>query len=84
VIEQGEQAPDFEPPDKDGEQVRLPELRGKPVVVYFYPKADTLGCTTQACGVRDHIADYAHAGATVLGVSPDPQAKVKRLHESTR
>jgi peroxiredoxin Q/BCP len=49
--------------------------------VYFYPKADTPGCTTQACGVRDHRADYARAGATVLGISPDPVAKVKKFHD---
>ena len=81
VIEPGEQAPDFELPDQDGEPVTLSSLRGKPVVLYFYPKADTPGCTTQACGVRDHGGDYAVAGATVLGVSPDPVAKVKRFHD---
>jgi len=52
--------------------VSLSGLRGQTVVLYFYPKADTPGCTTQACGVRDHRADYAQAGAVVLGVSPDP------------
>ncbi len=81
MINQGEQAPDFELPNQDGEPVKLSGLRGKPVVVYFYPKADTPGCTTQACGVRDHRADYLAAGATVLGISPDPVAKVKRFHE---
>jgi thioredoxin-dependent peroxiredoxin len=81
MIEPGDQAPDFELPDQDGNPVKLSGLRGKPVVVYFYPKADTPGCTTQACGVRDHRADYAAAGATVLGVSPDPVAKVKKFHD---
>jgi peroxiredoxin Q/BCP len=81
MIEQGQEAPDFELPDQDGKQVKLSSLRGAPVVLYFYPKADTPGCTTQACGVRDHRADYATAGATVLGVSPDPVAKVKRFHD---
>jgi peroxiredoxin Q/BCP len=81
VIEQGDEAPDFELPDQDGRAVKLSDLRGRPVVLYFYPKADTPGCTTQACGVRDHRADYARAGAVVLGVSPDPVAKVKRFHE---
>ncbi|MFZ1155837.1 MAG: thioredoxin-dependent thiol peroxidase [Solirubrobacteraceae bacterium] len=81
MIEQGEQAPDFELPDQDGQPVRLSDLRGKPTVVYFYPKADTPGCTTQACGVRDHNADYARAGAVVLGISPDPVVKVKRFHD---
>jgi thioredoxin-dependent peroxiredoxin len=81
VIEPGEQAPDFELPDQDGRAVKLSDLRGQPVVVYFYPKADTPGCTTQACGVRDNQRAYAAAGAQVLGVSPDPVAKVKKFHE---
>jgi peroxiredoxin Q/BCP len=81
VIEPGQPAPDFELPDQDGEPVKLSELRGEPVVLYFYPKADTPGCTTQACGVRDRRADYAEAGATVLGVSPDPVAKVKKFYD---
>lgn len=81
MIEHGQQAPDFELPDQVGRAVTLADLRGKPVVVYFYPKADTPGCTTQACGVRDHNADYASLGAVVLGISPDPVAKVKRFHD---
>jgi thioredoxin-dependent peroxiredoxin len=81
MIEQGQQAPDFELPDQDGRVVKLSDFRGEPAVVYFYPKADTPGCTTQACGVRDHRADYAAAGAIVLGISPDQVAKVKKFHE---
>jgi peroxiredoxin Q/BCP len=81
VIEPGEKAPDFVLPDQDGRELRLEDFRGKPVVLYFYPKAATPGCTTQACGVRDHQADYAKSGAIVLGVSPDPVAKVKKFHE---
>jgi len=81
VIEAGDAAPDFELPDQDGRPVRLEDFRGQRVVVYFYPKADTPGCTTQACGVRDRKADYAQAGAVVLGVSPDPVAKVQKFHE---
>ena len=81
MIKLGDQPPDFELPDQDGRTVKLSDLRGKPVVVYFYPKADTPGCTTQACGVRDHEADYGAAGAVVLGVSPDPVTKVKRFHD---
>jgi peroxiredoxin Q/BCP len=81
MIETGEQAPDFELPDQDGNLVRLSDLRGKRVVLYFYPKADTPGCTTQACGIRDHRADYDAAGAVVLGVSPDPVKKVKAFRD---
>ena len=61
--------------------MKLSDFRGQPVVVYFYPKASTPGCTVQACGVRDHRPDYEQAGAVVLGVSPDPVAKVKKFHD---
>jgi peroxiredoxin Q/BCP len=81
VIEPGDKAPDFELPDQDGRAVKLGDFAGQMVVLYFYPKADTPGCTTQACGVRDHQPDYAETGAVVLGVSPDPVAKVKKFHE---
>jgi peroxiredoxin Q/BCP len=80
MIEAGQEAPDFTLPDQDGEPVTLSSLRGGPVVLYFYPKANTPGCTTQACGIRDHSADYDAAGATVLGVSPDPVKDVKKFH----
>jgi peroxiredoxin Q/BCP len=81
MIEQGETAPDFELPDQDGRAVKLSDFRGQRVVVYFYPKADTPGCTTQACGVRDNRTAYSAAGVTVLGVSPDRVARVKKFHE---
>jgi peroxiredoxin Q/BCP len=81
MLEPGDKAPDFELPDQDGRIVRLGDFRGERVVVYFYPKADTPGCTTQACGVRDHVGEYDAAGAVVLGVSPDPVAKVKKFHD---
>jgi len=81
VLEPGDIAPDFELPDQDGRAVKLSDFRGTPVVLYFYPKADTPGCTTQACGVRDHHGDYAKFGATVMGVSPDSVEQVKRFHE---
>jgi thioredoxin-dependent peroxiredoxin len=71
MIEAGGLAPDFTLSDQDGDQVSLSSLRGRWVVLYFYPKADTPGCTTQACGVRDHTADYEAANAVVLGISPD-------------
>jgi peroxiredoxin Q/BCP len=67
----GDPAPDFKLPDQDGNDVSLSGLRGRTVVLYFYPKADTPGCTTQACGVRDHRSEYEEADAVVLGVSPD-------------
>jgi peroxiredoxin Q/BCP len=79
MIEQGTTAPDFTLPDQDGEPTSLSQFRGQPVVLYFYPKADTPGCTTQACGIRDHRADYEAAGAVVLGVSPDPVKAVKKF-----
>jgi peroxiredoxin Q/BCP len=81
VIEPGENAPDFELSDQDGRAVKLADFKGQPVVVYFYPKAATPGCTTQACGVRDHEADYAKQRAVVLGISPDPPAALKRFQE---
>jgi peroxiredoxin Q/BCP len=81
MLDKGDLAPNFELPDQQGNRVRLSDLKGKPVVLYFYPKADTPGCTTQACGVRDHRADYDHAGAVVLGVSPDPVKKVKAFDD---
>ena len=81
MIEPGTTAPDFELPDQDGNAFKLSDLRGKRVVLYFYPKADTPGCTTQACSVRDHSADYEAANAVVVGVSPDPVKKVKKFHD---
>src|SRR3954471_20907591 len=81
MIQAGEKAPDFELPDQDGNPVRLSDYAGQTVVLYFYPKADTPGCTTQACGLRDSISDFNGAGAVVLGVSPDPVKRVKKFHE---
>jgi peroxiredoxin Q/BCP len=81
MVEDGDKAPDFELPDQDGNPVELSGLRGRPVVVYFYPKAATPGCTTQACGVRDHLADYEKADAVVLGISPDSVAKLEKFHD---
>jgi len=72
MIAPGDKAPEFTLSDQHGDEVSLKGLRGRKVVLYFYPKADTPGCTTQACGVRDHAADYDAAGAVVLGVSKDP------------
>jgi len=74
VIEEGKPAPDFELTSDSGDTVKLSELRGKPVVLYFYPKDDTPGCTTQACGIRDAYGEFERAGAVVLGVSPDDES----------
>ncbi|HMS60776.1 MAG TPA: thioredoxin-dependent thiol peroxidase [Solirubrobacteraceae bacterium] len=82
MLEPGDAAPDITLPDQDGAPVTLSDLRGRNVVLYFYPRASTPGCTTQACGVRDHLPAYEDASAVVLGVSPDPVKKVKRFHDA--
>jgi peroxiredoxin Q/BCP len=73
MIEEGTPAPDFTLASDSGETISLASLRGKPVVLYFYPKDDTPGCTKQACGIRDSWAEFERRGAVVLGVSPDSQ-----------
>jgi len=79
VLQPGAQAPDFELADQNGHPVKLSDLKGQTVVLYFYPRADTPGCTTQACGVRDRDGDYASAGVRVIGVSPDTVEAVKKF-----
>jgi len=79
VLAEGDKAPDFSLPDQSGEQVKLSDLEGETVVLYFYPRADTPGCTTQACGVRDRRADYEKAGARVLGISPDEVGAIDKF-----
>jgi thioredoxin-dependent peroxiredoxin len=81
VIEEGKPAPDFELQSDTGETVALNELRGRPVVLYFYPKDDTPGCTTQACGIRDVYGEFERAGAVVLGVSPDNERSHVKFKE---
>jgi thioredoxin-dependent peroxiredoxin len=81
TLNPGDTAPDFTLPDQSGEPVTLSSFKGKNVVLYFYPKADTPGCTTQACGVRDHREDYATADAVVLGVSPDAPKKIAKFDD---
>jgi thioredoxin-dependent peroxiredoxin len=81
VLEAGEDAPDFTLPDQDGAELTLSKLRGQTVVLYFYPRADTPGCTVQACGVRDRGAEYEAAGTRVIGVSPDSVEDVKKFAE---
>jgi len=71
VVEEGKPAPDFSLTSDTGETISLASLRGKPVVLYFYPKDDTPGCTAQACGIRDSWGEFERRGAVVLGVSPD-------------
>jgi Peroxiredoxin len=73
AVEDGSPAPDFSLTSDTGETVTLSALRGKPVVLYFYPKDDTPGCTTQACGIRDAYGEFERRGAVVLGVSPDSE-----------
>ena len=74
MVEEGREAPDFELTSDSGERVRLSQFRGKPVVLYFYPRDDTPGCTKQACGIRDSYEDFGERGAVVLGVSPDKES----------
>jgi thioredoxin-dependent peroxiredoxin len=79
MLAEGDKAPDFALPDQNGEKVKLSDLKGQTVVLYFYPKADTSGCTAQACGVRDRRADYEAAGARVIGISPDEVKDVDKF-----
>jgi len=79
VLEAGPAAPDFDLPDQHGNQVSLSDLRGQNVVLYFYPRADTPGCTAQASSVRDRSSEYASAGARVIGVSPDSVEDVSKF-----
>jgi thioredoxin-dependent peroxiredoxin len=79
MLAEGDKAPAFTLPDQNGGKVKLSDLKGQTVVLYFYPKADTSGCTTQACGVRDGRGDYEAAGARVIGISPDEVEDVDKF-----
>jgi peroxiredoxin Q/BCP len=74
MIEEGKPAPDFELATDTGERVKLSDYRGRPVVLYFYPKDDTPGCTVEASGFRDSYTDFEKRGAVILGVSPDDES----------
>jgi peroxiredoxin Q/BCP len=75
----GQAAPNFTLPDDHGERVRLSDFKGKRIVVYFYPKDNTSGCTAQACGFRDHYADIEERNAVVIGISPDGAASHQKF-----
>ena len=77
----GTKAPAFKLPASNGETIDLADYRGKKVVLYFYPRADTPGCTKEACGFRDAIASYEKLGVPVFGISPDPVADVKKFSD---
>ena len=81
MVEEGKPAPPFELESDTGERVSLESLRGRPVVLYFYPKDDTPGCTKQACGIRDVYGELGKRGAVILGVSPDSVASHQRFKE---
>ena len=81
MVEEGQEAPDFELASDSGEAVRLSQFRGKPVVLYFYPRDDTPGCTAQACGIRDNYDEFTERGAVVLGVSPDEESSHVKFKE---
>jgi peroxiredoxin Q/BCP len=81
VVDEGKPAPDFALQSDSGETIKLSDLRGKQVVLYFYPKDDTPGCTTQACGIRDAYGEFEQAGAVVLGLSPDDEASHVKFKE---
>jgi peroxiredoxin Q/BCP len=78
-VEEGKKAPDFTGATDGARKLKLSELRGKPVVLYFYPKDDTPGCTRQACGIRDTWVEFQRAGAEVFGISADDQASHERF-----
>ena len=80
-ISAGIPAPDFTLPDETGFARKLSDYRGKPVVLYFYPKDDTPGCTTEACSFRDDYQQYQQAGVVILGISPDPPKKHAKFKE---
>jgi thioredoxin-dependent peroxiredoxin len=84
MLEPGDKAPAFTLSDQDGKKVKLADLKGETVVVYFYPRAETPGCTTQACGIRDCGGEYRELGARVLGISPDEPEALRRFADNQK
>jgi thioredoxin-dependent peroxiredoxin len=80
-LKPGDRAPAFDLPDQHGKRVTLADFRGRRLLVYFYPKADTPGCTKQACSIRDHRQDLAGLGLAVVGISPDSPEAQRRFDE---
>ena len=81
MLEPGDKAPAFTLPDQDGNKVKLSDFKGQTVVLYFYPRADTPGCTTQACGIRDRSDEYSKFDVKVIGVSPDEPEAIKKFDD---
>lgn len=79
--EVGEKAPDFELNNQDGKVIKSTDFQGKKLVLFFYPKADTPGCTAEACSLRDSYAELQQKGYVLLGISPDPEVKLKKFQE---
>ena len=84
MLEPGDRAPAFTLPDQDGKKFKLTDLKGETVVVYFYPRAETPGCTTQACGIRDRGDEYRELGARVLGISPDEPEAIRKFADNQK
>jgi len=80
-LKAGDQAPAFSLPDQDGNSTSLADFKGRKLLLYFYPKADTPGCTKQACSIRDAMATLAEAGVTAVGISPDKPGKQKKFDD---
>jgi thioredoxin-dependent peroxiredoxin len=83
-LQVGDKAPAFSLPDADGKTVSLADYRGRRLIVYFYPAASTPGCTTQACDFRDNLRELGDAGLAVVGISPDPPAKLAKFRDAQR